>query len=244
MVDWGVEGQSGYWAQTLDAVPEAEKIASTGKKMVQGAVWGMGGSLFRKYFDIGASGLQHLPQDRPYLIAANHASHLDGPSVYAAVRSRVDELNVIAAQDYFADAELGGWFSHALVNAVPLDCHGDFAQSLVRARQLVGVRRPLLVFPEGTRSASGQLQPFKAGVGLLAYEMGVPVVPLHIAGTEEALPRGSRKPASHPLRLLFGLPLETDAFKGRDDALNAYEVYREIAESLKRQIEALGRKNI
>ena len=44
--------------------------------------------------------------------------------------------------------------------------------------------------------------------------------------------------------LLFGLPLETDAFKGRDDALNAYEVYREIAESLKRQIEALGRKNI
>jgi len=188
--------------------------------------------------------LQHLPQDRPYLIAANHASHLDGPSVYAAVRSRVDELNVIAAQDYFTDAELGGWFSHALVNAVPLDCHGDFAQSLVRARQLVGVRRPLLVFPEGTRSASGQLQPFKAGVGLLAYEMGVPVVPLHIAGTEEALPGGSRKPASHPLRLLFGLPLETDAFKGRDDALNAYEVYREIAESLKRQIEALGRKNI
>ena len=160
------------------------------------------------------------------------------------MRSRVDELNVISAQDYFADAELGGWFLHALVNAVPLDCHGDFAQNLVRARQLVGVRRPLLVFPEGTRSASGQLQPFKAGVGLLAYEMGVPVVPLHIAGTEEALPRGSRKPASHPLRLLFGLPLETDAFKGRDDALNAYEVYREIAESLKRQIEALGRKNI
>ena len=248
VVDWGAQEQSGYWAQTLEAVPEAvpeaEKIASTGKKMVQGAVWGVGGSLFRKYFDIGASGLQHLPQDRPYLIAANHASHLDGPSVYAAVRSRVDELNVIAAQDYFTDAELGGWFSDALVNAVPLDGHGDFAQSLVRARQLVGVRRPLLVFPEGTRSASGQLQPFKAGVGLLAYEMGVPVVPLHIAGTEEALPRGSRKPASHPLRLLFGLPLEIDAFKGRDDALNAYEVYREIAESLKRQIEALGRKNI
>jgi len=69
-------------------------------------------------------------------------------------------------------------------------------------------------------------------------------VPLHIAGTQEALPRGSKKPARHPLRLLFGPPFESDSCKKSDGGLNSYEVYREIAESLKRRIEALGRKNI
>ena len=122
--------------------------------------------------------------------------------------------------------------------------YGDFTQSLVRVRQLVAVRRPLLVFPEGTRSASGQLQPFKAGVGLLACELDVPVVPVHIAGTQEALPKGTRKPARHPLRLLFGEALEMAPFKGRDGGLSPYEIYREIAAALKRRIEALGRKNI
>jgi long-chain acyl-CoA synthetase len=188
--------------------------------------------------------LEYLPQDRPYLIAANHASHLDGACVLTAVRSRVDQLNIVAAQDYFADSEFRGWFLRTFANAVPFDRHGDFAASLVAARKLVDVRRPLLVFPEGTRSESGQLQPFKTGVGLLAYELDVPVVPLHIAGTQQALPRGTHKPERHPLRLLFGEALETAPFKDRNGSLNPYEGYREIAEALKRQIEALGRKNI
>ena len=245
VVDWEEAEQSpGYWGRLLNSGEGTVRPRNAGQKIMQGALWGVGGPLFRKYFDIAASGLEQLPQDRPYLIAANHTSHLDGPSVYVTVRSQVDQLNVVAAQDYFSDAELRGWFLHALINAVPLDRHGDFAESLVRARQLVEVRRPLLVFPEGTRSANGQLQPFKAGVGLLAYEMGVPVVPLHIAGSQEALPRGRRTPARHPLRLLFGEPLEIEPFKDRNDGLSSYEAYREIAESLKRRIEALGRKNI
>ena len=242
---WEEDGRApAYWARILRAQSEATTTNPSGKKIAQGALWGIGGPLFRRYFDIAVDGLEHLPQDRPYLIAANHASHLDGPSVYTAIRSQVDQLNVVAAQDYFVDAELRGWFLHALVNAVPLDRHGDFAESLVRAGRLLAIRRPLLVFPEGTRSINAQLQPFKSGVGLLAYEMGVPVVPLHIAGTQEALPRGSKKPARHPLRLLFGPPFESDSCKKSDDGLNSYEVYREIAESLKRRIEALGRKNI
>ena len=242
-VAWEVERSPAYWSGILHAEPSAEPESEAGKKMLQEVLWETGGPLFRRFFDLRAGGLEHLPQDRPYLIAANHASHLDGACVYAAVRSHLDHLHIATSENHLADSELR-WFLSTFANAVPFDGRGDFAAGLVRARQLVGVRRPLLVFPEGTRSVNGQLQPFKAGVGLLAYEIDAPVVPLHIAGTREALPKGTRTPSRHPLRLLFGPPVETTSFKGRAAALSPYEIYYEIAAALKRQIEALGRKNI
>ena len=242
-VDWEVEQSPAYWSSILHAEPSVEPESESGKTMLQEFLWETGGPLFRRFFDLRVGGLEHLPQDRPYLIAANHASHLDGACVYEAVRSHVDHLNIATSEHYLADSELR-WFLSTFVNAVPFDGEGNFADGLVRARQSVGVRHPLLVFPEGTRSVNGQLQPFKAGVGLLAYELGAPVVPLHIAGTHEALPKGTRTPSRHPLRLLFGPPLETISFKESAQALSPYEIYYEIAAALKRQIEALGRKNI
>ena len=242
-MDWEVEQSLAYWSGILHAEPSAEPESEAGKNMLQEILWETGGSLFRRFFDFRAGGLEHLPQDRPYLIAANHTSHLDGACVYAAVCSHVDHLNIATSEHYLADSELR-WFLYTFANAVPFDGQGNFADGLVRARQSVGVRRPLLVFPEGTRSVNGQLQPFKAGVGLLAYELGAPIVPLHIAGTHEALPKGTRTPSRHPLRLLFGPPLETTSFKESAEALSPYEIYYEIAAALKRQIEALGRKNI
>ena len=242
-MDWEVERSPAYWSSILHAEPNAEPESEAGKNMLQEILWETGGPLFRRFFDFRAGGLEHLPQDRPYLIAANHASHLDGACVYAAVHSHVDHLNIATSEHYLTDSELH-WFMSTFVNSIPFDGHDNFADGLVRARQSVGVRRPLLVFPEGTRSVNGQLQPFKAGVGLLAYELGAPVVPLHIAGTHEALPKGTRTPSRHPLRLLFGPPMETTSFKERNETLSPYEIYYEIAAALKRQIEALGRKNI
>ena len=242
-MDWEVEQSLAYWSGILHAEPSAVPESEAGKNMLQEILWETGGSLFRRFFDFRAGGLEHLPQDRPYLIAANHTSHLDGACVYAAVCSHVDHLNIATSEHYLADSELR-WFLYTFANAIPFDGQGNFADGLVRARQSVGVRRPLLVFPEGTRSVNGQLQPFKAGVGLVAYELDAPIVPLHIAGTHEALPKGTRTPSRHPLRLLFGSPLETTSFKEHSETLSPYEIYYEIAAALKRQIEALGRKNI
>ena len=223
-MDWEVEQSPAYWSSILHAEPNSQPESEAGKNMLQEFLWETGGPLFRRFFDFRAGGLEHLPQDRPYLIAANHASHLDGACVYAAVHSHVDHLNIATSEHYLTDSELH-WFLSTFVNAIPFDGHDNFAAGLVRARQLVGVRCPLLVFPEGTRSVNGQLQPFKAGVGLLAYELGAPVVPLHIAGTHEALPKGTRTPSRHPLRLLFGPPLETTSFK---ESLRDVEPLRDL----------------
>ncbi|MCH2662384.1 hypothetical protein MK163_18235, partial [bacterium] len=84
---------------------------------------------------------------------------------------------------------------------------------------------------------------FGTGVGLLAHELELPVVPLHIAGVRQASLQG-RKPERQPLRLLFGAALEPQLFAGGNGAANSYEVYREIAVALRRRVENLGRKNI
>jgi 1-acyl-sn-glycerol-3-phosphate acyltransferase len=242
VVDWE-EGGAAYWSQVLRAAGDPVGSAAGGKAL-RGPLFGIGGPLFRRYFDFAVSGLEHLPEDRPYLIAANHASDLDGACVLMAVRPRVERLNIALAEDDFAGADFGRWFLRTFADIVPCDRHGDVAASLVAAQRLVGVRRPLLVFPEGNRSHNGQLRPFGTGVGLLAHELELPVVPLHIAGVRQVSLRGTRKPERQPLRLLFGAALEPQLFAGGNGAANSYEVYREIAVALRRRVENLGRKNI
>ena len=82
-----------------------------------------------------------MPQDRPYLIAANHASHLDGACVYEAVRSHVEHLNIATSERYLADSELR-WFLYTFANAVPFDGQGNFADGLVRGAEIGGSAPP------------------------------------------------------------------------------------------------------
>jgi len=241
-------GETGsYWSKTLapgaDEEPPETLGPGPGRRMLQRGVWWACTPFFRRYFSLEIQGVENLPADRPYLLAANHASHLDAISVLTGVYPHVVHCHLMAAKDYFFRSELRGWLMRSFANAVPFDRYGNFRESLVRARSLVGVRRPLLIFPEGTRSLSGQLQPFKLGIGLLAFELDVPIVPVHISGTYQALPKGVHRPGRHPIRLLFGEPLEMDSFRGRGDGLSSYEVYREIAEGLRRDIERLTGEN-
>jgi len=238
--------ESRYWSRVF-AAEEGGAAAPTrpalGKRMLQGLVWRTGGALFKRFFSLRVRGLEHLPGDRPCLIAANHTSHLDSVAILVAVRPRVEGFHLVAAQDYFFQSRLRDWFMRNLVNAVPFDRYGNFQESLVQARFLLGVRQFLLVFPEGTRSLSGQLQPFKMGIGLLAFELGVPVVPIHISGTYQALPKGRRRIVRQPIKLLFGPPLEIEPYQARRGVLSSYEIYREIVEALRREIENLAAQN-
>jgi len=209
--------------------------------MLQTLFWSPGSALFNTFFSFRARGLENLPQDRPYLLAANYTSHLDTPAIFLAARPHVERVSLAAARDYFSRSVLSGWFFRTFANALLLDHGEDLRESLIEIRSLLGARRPLLVFPEGTRSPSGQLQPFKTGVGLLALELDVPIVPVCICGTYEAL--GRRRSSRPPIRLAFGAPLEMAPYRAQCDRLHRYEVYRLIVEELKREIDALAQQN-
>ena len=76
----------------------------------------------------------------------------------------------------------------------------------------------LLIFPEGTRSLDGNLQPFKPGVlSLLIYGPSVPVIPAYIEGTYHALPKGQNFPKKHPVRIVFGEPITFPVVENRSN---------------------------
>ena len=76
------------------------------------------------------------------------------------------------------------------------------------ANAVMAENNGLLIFPEGTRSLDGELQPFKSGIlSLLIYGPNVPIIPAYIDGTYHALPKGQNLPKKHPVRIIFGEPL-------------------------------------
>jgi 1-acyl-sn-glycerol-3-phosphate acyltransferase len=155
----------------------------------------------------GRENLVKLPH--PVIFAANHASHFDTPSILAALPlKRRLRLRVAAAADYFFK---GFWKSRAvrlIFNAVPFARKGsDCFASLQAMNKLLADGHDLLIYPEGTRSTTGEIAHFKKGVGLLVKSTHAPVVPVYLAGTYESFPKGARFPRHYPVTVRFGAPL-------------------------------------
>jgi long-chain acyl-CoA synthetase len=195
--------------------------------------------LYLRYLDLEVRGRELLPAQGPYILAANHQSHLDAGAVLTALGGESRRLHVVAARDYFFDTPLKGGFFAELMNAIPFDRQGDFAPGLAACRGALEAGDPLLIFPEGTRSPDGRLQEFKAGLGILALELGVPVVPTCIEGTHAAMPKGARFPRRRPVRVTFGDPVDPGAVAPEGDAL-PYERYRAVVEAVRREIALLA----
>jgi 1-acyl-sn-glycerol-3-phosphate acyltransferase len=146
---------------------------------------------------------------RPFVVVANHSSHLDAPLIMGALpRPLARYLAAGAAGDYFFDVWWRRGLTALFFNAIPVDRSGVNPRS-VSAKVLIERGVPLLVFPEGTRSRNGQLGTFKSGAASLAAATGVPCVPVALIGAGIAHPRGSKwpKPGRLPVGVVFGTPL-------------------------------------
>ena len=170
----------------------------------------------RLFVPLRVYGTEHLRSNGPYIFAANHASHLDAPLVLAALPLRLRlRLRVAAAADYFFTNWWKSTVVRCLINAFPFERKGPTScDSLAHAGQLLKAGRSILLFPEGTRSKDGHIQPFKKGVGRLAVAGTAPVVPVWLEGTHAALPKGARRLHRQLITIRFGRPL---SFTPNDD---------------------------
>jgi acyl carrier protein len=147
----------------------------------------------------------------PALLIANHASHLDSVTVLAALPpARRRRAVVAAAADYFFADRRRALVASAALGAFPFHRTGPVAASLAHCGDLADAGHSLLVFPEGTRSTSGRIAPFKPGIGLLARELGLPVVPVYLDGLFEILPKGRTVPRPGRVGVVVGTPLRVD----------------------------------
>jgi 1-acyl-sn-glycerol-3-phosphate acyltransferase len=176
-------------------------------------------------------GQKHLNKLRgPLVLVANHSSHLDAPLVLLAMPRRLRRsLAVAAAKDYFFASAYRAVPAQILLGAFPLARTGPILPSLEQCGRLVDRGWSILIFPEGTRSVDGSVGQFKAGIGLLARELRVPVVPIGIHGARERLPKGRTIPVPGSVRLSIGAPV----LKDRD------ETDQTFADRLREQVIAL-----
>lgn len=194
---------------------------------------------YQQYLRLEVHGREHLPASGAYIIAANHQSHLDAPAILTALGADSRRLHVVAASDYFFDTPWKGGFFAELLNAIPFDRLGDFEAGMDLCRVALRSGDPLLIFPEGTRSPDGLLQPFKAGLGQLALSLDVPIVPARIDGTHAALPKGATLPRRRRVRVTFGAPVDPASLVTDLGAL-PYERSREVVEAVRHRIIELG----
>lgn len=165
---------------------------------------------------VGADNLKGLQHG---IFAANHLSALDIPVLYSSLHGM---FHIMAKQELFRYPFLGWYLKH--YGQIPIvygDAHASL-RSLNRAGEGLRNGVPLMVFPEGGRSQTGQLQPFMNGAFFVAIRAQVPVVPMAIVGTYELLPINSFHLLPGEVALVIGEPIPTTGMKVRDmDKLSA-----------------------
>lgn len=171
-------------------------------------------SLIRSYFAIGHRltivGREKLPAHGPFVLAANHCSHLDALALGAALAPRHRERAFpIAAGDVFFQTKVTSTFSAIMLNALPMWRKNCGPHALAALRQKLQEEKAIfIIFPEGGRSRNGLMMPFKHGLGMLVAETSVPVVPCGLVGTFEALPPERNIPRPVAITLAIGEPLQ------------------------------------
>jgi 1-acyl-sn-glycerol-3-phosphate acyltransferase len=158
------------------------------------------------YHRFRITGREHLPLDRPFALVANHASHLDAVTLLSALPlTRIQTAYPAAAKDYFFTSMPRIAFSAVVMNAMPFDRTENPRESLALCRELLGTPgHVLIIFPEGTRSPTGELGAFKPGIGFLTAASPIAVVPCFLEGAYRAWPKGAFVPRPRKLTLRIG----------------------------------------
>jgi long-chain acyl-CoA synthetase len=155
--------------------------------------------------------------DGPVFFVANHVSYFDQPSIMNALPTKLRYESATAAWEEFFFGEYHGvnliWrrfcyeYGTVLFNLFPLPQLQGFSGSLKYMGRLADAGVNILIFPEGGHSRDGKMQPFQLGLGIMVKELGIPVVPIKISGTEQVLPPGASFPKWGKVTVTFGEPL-------------------------------------
>jgi 1-acyl-sn-glycerol-3-phosphate acyltransferase len=202
-------------------------------------VWSAAIAAFLRWGEqLTVEGREHLPTKLPFVLTANHSSHLDvfvlASVLTADLRAHVFPL---AAGDTFFTTPVLAALSAGFLNALPIwrkTGAGRHAIEELRDR-LINEPCGFILFPEGTRTRTGKMGPFKAGMGMLVAGTSVPVIPCHVRGTFEAWPANAKTPKSgHPIHLRIGPAMSFAHVQNHRDG------WHEAASTLEKAIELLS----
>ena len=149
-------------------------------------------------------GREGVPRTGALIVCANHPSTID-PPVLPAFLPRTDSWSM-AKSEFFERISVTSLVFRRY-HAFPVVRHSPDRRGLRRARDVLHQGGALVVYPEGTRVESGQLERGEPGAGFIARSSGVPVLPVGLVGTNRCVPKGARWPRRAPVEIRFGAPI-------------------------------------
>lgn len=145
----------------------------------------------------------------PVIVTANHVSHLDTPVVLIGLPRRIRRrLLVAAAKDYFYSGRVKGALVSLSLATYPFDREEGSRDSIAETESILQQGWSLLIFPEGTRSPSGELGRVRSGAAVLASNCRVPVLPVYVHGLAKVMPKGTAAPLPGGVVVDIGDPIE------------------------------------
>lgn len=199
--------------------------------VVYGILWILTRVVGRVFLHYRTRGGEHVPAAGGVLLAANHASYADIPLLGCGVRRR---LFYLGRANLFSWPLVGpilrwlGW--------IPLKTERWDRQAFGSAVELLKEGKAVVIFPEGTRTPDGALQPGKPGIGRLVAQAQCPVVPVYLKGTYQVLPMGASWVRRYPVEVSFG---ECMDFQEECRQYQGKELYQRISQTVMARIAEL-----
>jgi len=192
--------------------------------------WCLFRALYATYFRWRVFHPERVPLTGPVILASNHASFIDPPLVGAGLKR---DINYLARESLFrfpgVGALLRSW------NSVPVDREGGGARGLKAILDRLHDGGAIILFPEGTRTKDGRLQPARSGIGLAVIKSDAPVVPVRVFGTFEAYRRGMKFPRPCRVAVKYGRPLDFAALRAEARTCSKArlkQIYQEVADQI------------
>ena len=158
-------------------------------------------TFFKFFHSFRTSGTDNLPAG-PLILAPNHASYLDPP----ATGCGLFRVTYYLARHTLFKPPIASWLLPS-IGSIPVNQSSPGPSSLKNIFEVFKNKGTLVLFPEGQRTYDGNLRKAEPGIGMIAARANVPVVPVHIIGSREAMPRNGRWHPFRPIRVVYGKPM-------------------------------------
>jgi 1-acyl-sn-glycerol-3-phosphate acyltransferase len=169
-------------------------------------------TFFKFFHSFRTSGTDNLPPG-PLILAPNHASYLDPP----ATGCGLFRVTYYLARHTLFKPPIASWLLPS-IGSIPVNQSSPGPSSLKNIFEVFKNKGTLVLFPEGQRTFDGNLRKAEPGIGMIAARANVPVVPVHIIGSREAMPRNGSWHPFRPIRVVYGKPMRfTGDPKNRQD---------------------------
>ncbi len=184
---------------------------------------------------VRVEGLEHLNGKGPYIFMSNHQGYYD---IFTLLSHLPYQFKWLAKKELFSVPILG--WTMAAVGYIRIDRGGtrDTVRAMDEAAQKIQEGMSVVIFPEGSRSPDGSIQPFKKGGFTLAIKSKVPIVPIAISGSRDIMPKDKLTVTTGEIRMFVGHPIEIQHYSLKDRE----SLMRKVRETITEKFQVISRE--